>query len=431
MENLSQAKIRYLDRQIHPMLRKILASDGSFERGSSLRSERHVAVCIPIRNEYPYFFKTVRSLYMSILESRLFLENNFVPVSLVCCVNAREDDGVEVRENNRQLIRELQRLQKTEFHDNDFFSMHILDCSRDGFYFSENDGVGLARKLALDYALASGAEIVASLDADCLVSTNYVFCLQKFYEAYKNKTAWAVTGFSHQRNESTSSEHKNAMDEYERYLFEHSRFLYEAGSPYYPVALGPTIVATSEAYVQCGGMNTKVAGEDFYFLQSLIKLDLKKRNDDYVFLACRVFPSERLSDRVLFGTGTALQEIMAGEKKGYSEDKYQTVAQFFSMFYATLDAFYADRDALGTDVRGNAPSKKDVSTLLDFETSVATSLENVHAFLLEDSFWNDWKKIVKTHWRRRENLTKAFFERFDGLKTIRLFNWLSEHSCRE
>ena len=70
--------------------------------------------------------------------------------------------------------------------------------------------------------------------------------------------------------------------------------------------------------------------------------------------------------------------------------------------------------------------EKSIEMLLEFEKKVKNSSSQVYAFLAEDRFWIDWEKIVKTHFSSKENLRKAFFERFDGLKTIRLFNYLAE-----
>lgn len=405
----SKAKRKYLEKHIHPF--------GLFERLNKNNPSivYPIAICIPIHNEFPYFFKTLRSVYLSLVQSLPYLQKNFVPISIICCVNAKEDDSFEIKDNNEKLLRELERLQKTEFLENELMNIHLLNFSQNDFYFQKKDGVGLARKLALDYALQGGGETLASLDADCLVSMNYIHALELFYQNTKNKRAWALSGFFHQR-ENKNDAHKKAIDEYEDYLLSHSAFLFTIGSPYYPVALGPTIIVTSEAYVQSGGMNTKIAGEDFYFLQSLIKLDLKKKRDDYVFLATRVFPSDRISKRVLFGTGTALEEIIEGGKKGFSKDKYEAVKTFFLQFKAVIEVFYAKQN--------KEKMSENLELLKNFETQVKKTAPLVWQFLEEDRFWKDWEKIISTHWKTKENLIKAFFERFDGLKTIRLFNYL-------
>lgn len=409
----SKARKKYLEKQIHPL--------GVFERLNTSNPDNPsfvhpIAICIPIYNEFPHFFKTLRSIYFSLAQSLSYLQKDFVPISIICSVNAKENEDFEIQDNNEKLLRELMRLQKTEFFENELMNIHVLNFSQNGFYFGSKDGVGLARKLALDYALQAGSKILVSLDADCLVSRNYIQSLELFYHRHTqaNKKAWALTGFSHLIGENVKLEHQNAMKEYERYLFTHSQFLFDIGSPYYPVALGPTIIATSEAYVQCGGMNTKIAGEDFYFLQSLIKLDLKKSIESYVFLASKVFPSDRLSNRVLFGTGTALEEIMKGEKKGFTKSNYKAVEVFFLQFNTLVEVFYAKKNE----------KKQDLKILKAFEIQVKKASPLVWQFLEEDRFWKDWEKIIKTHWKKKENLIKAFFERFDGLKTIRLFNYL-------
>jgi hypothetical protein len=411
LENLSSKKIlskKPLSKAMRKYLEKKLES--SLLNCGEKIPMHPIALCIPVSYEYPHFFRTLRSIHLSAMKALSYLGENYQAFSIVCCINARENDALEVKENNAKLLHELRRLQKTEF-DGSFMNLHILDYSHEGAYFKKKDGVGLARKIALDWALKSGAEVLASLDADCLVSENYLYTLALFYQKYKNKSEWALCGFSHQ--EPAEKAHKKAMDAYETYLHEHSQFLFDIASPYYPVALGPTIICTSEAYVRSGGMNKKIAGEDFYFLQSLIKLNLKKRIEDYLFLASKVYPSARLSKRVLFGTGTALEEILGGKKKGFEKKQYIAAKDFFSLFNTMLLSFYEREE-------------KSIEMLLEFEKKLKNSSSQVYAFLAEDRFWIDWEKIVKTHFSSKENLRKAFFERFDGLKTIRLFNYLAE-----
>ena len=82
------------------------------------------------------------------------------------------------------------------------------------------------------------------------------------------------------------------------------------------MALGPTLVSSNYAYCAVNGMNLKVAGEDFYFLQSLIKLKIAEgKNFETRMLSTSVFPSSRISNRVLFGTGSRINELVEEAKK--------------------------------------------------------------------------------------------------------------------
>lgn len=370
-----------------------------------------ISICIPVHNEYPSFFSTLRSLHLSASMYLAKEQGIVIPVSIICCVNARNSDSLNIRENNAKMLYELIRISMSEFNDHPLLNIIVLDCTSDGSLFSNKEGVGLARKTAMDYAVLHGSDVLACLDADTLVSTSYIFCLESFYaksimssSSSPYHSSWALTGFSHQRG--GVEEEENAVRIYENYLLEHSRLLYSCGTPYYPVALGPTIVCTSQAYAECGGMNTRCAGEDFYFLQSLIKLHVHK--DSIVYLSCRVFPSARTSDRVLFGTGRKICEIIEGHPcRVFENSSYKILRKFIDIFNKT----------------------KNENPMESFYHEVSNNLPELMPFLEKDGFFTDWQKIYLIHYKSSRNLEYAFHDRFDGLKIIRLFHFL-ENSRR-
>ena len=62
---------------------------------------------------------------------------------------------------------------------------------------------------------------------------------------------------------------QRAIDRYELFLRHYVLGLKLAGSPYAFHTVGSAMACTADAYVRRGGMNTRAAGEDFYFLQHL------------------------------------------------------------------------------------------------------------------------------------------------------------------
>ncbi len=383
-----------------------------------------IGICIPIHNEYPSFFSTLRSLHLSALSYLAQIQYKpqtdeiVKPVSIICCVNAHTNDELSIRENNAKMLYELLRLIKTEYDEHPLFNLIIIDYTSDGHTFAPEDGAGLARKIAMDYAVIHDVQVLACLDADTLVSTSYISCLEFFYnntvfqgaryehEGSALKSSWALTGFTHQKGE--TDEHENAIRMYESYLLEHSKKLARCGTPYYPVALGPTIVCTSQAYAECGGMNTRRAGEDFYFLQALIKLHV---HDDIQYFSCRVFPSARISDRVLFGTGKKIKEIMEGKDcRVFNAASYETLRKFILFFTEAINK---------SDHR-----EKNKNPMEEFVHEVSLHLSELMPFLEQDGFFNDLEKISVVHSKSKQNLVNAFHDRFDGLKIVRLFHFL-------
>jgi hypothetical protein len=66
----------------------------------------------------------------------------------------------------------------------------------------------------------------------------------------------------------------------------------------------------SSAYQKQGGMNKRKAGEDFYFLQKIIKLGNFTELNRVV-----VFPASRPSTRVPFGTGKAILDLLQQDQE--------------------------------------------------------------------------------------------------------------------
>ena len=123
-----------------------------------------IAICIPVCNEYPSFMNTLKSIAISCAVAN-------TKVHVVCCVNNKINSSDEVLENNFRMIYELNRIKKTENSDSEnqsLLQISVLDFTKENT-FTEKQGVGWARKIAMDYALIHGAKVLACLDADTLV----------------------------------------------------------------------------------------------------------------------------------------------------------------------------------------------------------------------------------------------------------------------
>jgi len=75
--------------------------------------------------------------------------------------------------------------------------------------------------------------------------------------------------------------------------------------------VGSAMAVRISAYAAVGGMNTRKAGEDFYFIHKFVKNQVCGNLN-----ATYVFPSGRVSDRVPFGTGRAVGEMI--ERSGFT-----------------------------------------------------------------------------------------------------------------
>ena len=169
-------------------------------------------------------------------------------------------------------------------------------------------GVGMARKIGLDLALpylTSKRSLLFSTDADTTVDSHYLkIVLDHFNQQY---TDAAVVGFSHSVSGNATLD--NAIKAYEEFLLLTARKINESGSPYGYVAMGSTMICTSEAYTAVGGMPRKKATEDFYFLQELAKFC-----GVHVIPDILVYPSSRPIGRVYLGTGFRMAQAQQGHQ---------------------------------------------------------------------------------------------------------------------
>lgn len=176
---------------------------------------------------------------------------------------------------------------------------------------AKHAGVGLARKIGMDIALARFSAInhdgfIVCLDADCEVSENYLNQLENFE---RNPAIKGMSlHFEHKYNELTEPFKKRIID-YEiwlRYYIEALRF---ANYPHAYHTVGSSMLCRASAYAKIGGMNKKKAGEDFYFLHKLMPQGGFVSSSKAI-----ISPSARISTRVPFGTGRAMLEQENGRK---------------------------------------------------------------------------------------------------------------------
>ena len=252
-------------------------------------------VMIPCLNE-PEIIRTLESLWQC-------QRGNSV-CEVIVAVNNSEDASPEIKAFNRKTYEDL-LIWKSE-NDQEGFVLHPIYADSVAGKFA---GAGMARKIGMDesirrFAAADKADgVIVSLDADCLVSENY---LQRIEEVFADKKCFAATlNFQHRFGDVNDLKLKNGIQLYENYLHYYKKALDFAGFPNSIYTIGSAFAVRAEAYVKQGGMNRRQAGEDFYFLNKLTHLGKLAEIGD-VF----VYPSARVSNRVPFGTGAAMSKWM-------------------------------------------------------------------------------------------------------------------------
>ncbi|MEQ9166668.1 MAG: glycosyltransferase [Fulvivirga sp.] len=175
-------------------------------------------------------------------------------------------------------------------------------------------GVGLARKIAMDEAarrldhVGNTNGIISCFDADGLCDSNYLVALEEYFKTHPKSPGCSIH-FEHPLQGAENENIYQAIVDYELFLRYYVHALKFAQYPHAHQTIGSSMAVRNNIYQKQGGMNKRKAGEDFYFLQKIIPLglfgDLNKT---------RVIPSPRISDRVPFGTGKAVNDWLINAK---------------------------------------------------------------------------------------------------------------------
>jgi hypothetical protein len=156
----------------------------------------------------------------------------------------------------------------------------------------------------------------------------------------------------------------------------------------------------ASAYLKCGGMNRRRAGEDFYFLQSLAKTSGVAK-----VKGAMVYPSPRRSVRVPFGTGRSMGSLL---------DKEPGAVMFHRPESFLLLKSWLELARLSC--RERCPDL--------YERGEALSA-SLGGFLKEQKFDSAWKGFLEQH-ASGEMIESAFHGWFDAFRTMKLFHYLAE-----
>lgn len=278
-------------------------------------------------------------------------------------------------------------------------SLFWIDASSFGFEISLKGGVGEARKLGMDVVLPhleqATPSLIFCLDADTLVEPDYLPSAVKFFSAHP-EVSGAVFRFCHQ--DSTDPGESAAIAEYELFMRYYVIALRYSGSPYAYYSLGSALVCTADGYVRAGGMRERNGGEDFYFMQAL----RKSGGIGQINSSC-VFPSSRPSDRVPFGTGPRIREIMQGNSL-----KFYHPAIFLELkkLYAAIAAISSVEDFVRLPV------------LLEEVLSADAKL-----FFKNNAFDQVWPDMFKHNRTSCERLALAFNVWFDAFMILKFIHF--------
>lgn len=263
----------------------------------------------------------------------------------------------------------------------------------------QGGGVGMARKIGFDLALPrlswGRSPLLVSLDADTLVEPGYLPAVVDHFR--RAAVGGAVIQFRHRDAETAAGQ--EIIDRYELFLRSYVLGLAYAGSPYAFHTVGSAMACTGDAYLRCGGMNCRRAGEDFYFLQQL-----KKTVGIDQVSGTVVHPSPRPSHRVPFGTGRSVAKALSEGEGAISFYHPECFALLRKWLALASGSFGLSGEAVMREAAGISPL--------------------LAGYLEGERFLASWERLSKGK-RVREPFLAAFHEWFDGLRTMKLIHHLS------
>mgnify|MGYP003638848815 CR=1 FL=1 len=353
-----------------------------------------MVVVIPVLAESERLFLTLGDLVQNDPEC-------LAHTSVMCVVNNRAPEiaGADDCRDNQRILAALPNFAAAH----PTLRLAWVDASSPGRELGPKEGVGLARKIGLDWGLQILHENnvpqgpLISLDGDTRVGNDYLAAIRSFFES---PTGWAaVVDYAHPT--AGDSDETRAILAYEFFLRYQELALHYAQSPYHYPAIGSTMICTAEAYSASGGMNRRQAGEDFYFLQQLAKTGQVDRIRDTT-----VVPASRPSHRVPFGTGRKVG--------AYAQDEDDAYLIYNPTTYDVIRRWL--HTAQGGLAHGGA-------ALLEQAQAIDPELGR---FLEQQQFETAWDRVLgqcKSDGQRQ----RQFHAWFDGFRTLKLTHHLRDH----
>lgn len=391
-----------IPRRVKKYLGKYISGRWKLEYAGEKRFNN--AVIIPAIGE----FKNLRIQLTSLIsaDNKYFNKTIFIFI-----INNPASSVSDIKEDNKKSLSMLRNIMLGN-RENKFVSeviksglrVAVIDACTNGNELPENTaGVGHARKIGMDLALTvfdynnNSKNILVCLDADCTVEKNY---LTEIVDNFNRKNISAAV-IKYRHSVSDDIEIQKAITCYEIFLYYYELGLKYAESPYAFHTVGSTIACDSESYIKVEGMNKKKAGEDFYFLEKLLKNSKVEKIN-----TTEVHPAPRKSWRVPFGTGKRITRFLSRIQNEY-------------ILY-NPESFYILKNWLAIFLYG---TELDAGEYLEAAYKIDNKLGK---FLEKENFISSFEKISSNS-PGKEQRYKQKVRWFDGFRTLKLIHFLRDN----
>ena len=318
-------------------------------------------------------------------------------VEVILIVNEAENAATEVVDNNKKTIAAVENWQEEV---NPWFQLLVYHLKMS----PKDAGVGLARKAGMDEAawrfetISEPGGVIACFDADSTCTEDYFKAIEEEYFTREKKPVGSSIYYEHPMPRDPSL--RNGIIQYELHLRYYVNALRWIGYPYAYQTVGSSMVVRSDIYQKIGGMNKRKAGEDFYFLHRLIPTGYFTD----ITSTC-IYPSPRVSQRVPFGTGKAMEK--------WRETKSTTYSTY------NLNSFKDLRNII-----------EHIDDLYEIDATAYPKLFNqqITQFLEKEKFTETLRRLQKQS-SNQKIFRKNFFAYLDGFKVLKYLHFSRDHFC--
>lgn len=371
---------------------------GCFEQIEKVNKSDY-ALVIPCFSEDISFFDNVE----------LLLNHTQEKVCVVVVINAPDNAAPEDVKKNQILLSFFKERLTLSFQANNY-SVHEFDhhqvcvVDKTTIPLPHKSGVGLARKIGCDFAMQLFALEKIKTQAIFVSDADVVFPGDYFSRVVpQNADAAWIFPFKHTRDSNPLL--AKGIADYETFLQSYVDGLKRAGSPYAFHTIGSTMVIHPEAYAKVRGFPKRAAAEDFYMLNKLAKVGSITQ-----LTGAPLVLQGRLSHRVPFGTGHAMNKVLDG--KEYNSYK-ASAFDYLSVWLRVVSDIQLD-----TTQAQLLSSLRNCCEEMDLDpAALIQQLEEMKAFEL----FSQAKSQVKDAGGLQRYIN-TWFDGFKTMKFIRVFN---------
>jgi hypothetical protein len=290
---------------------------------------------------------------------------------VVLVINGRESAANKVHDTNRRLLKSVGGA-GLQAHSS-ALDLFVIDRASPDVRLPSSQGVGLARKIGCDLvtALHHGGKVASrwiwTTDGDVEVPEDYFTSIEEDSNAIAFNLPFVHVELASQPRAATAI---RLYDLSLHYYVEGLRF---AGSPYAYHSIGSAMVVRSDAYAKVRGFPRRQAAEDFHLLSKLAKVGAVASGAGEPL---RVLG--RISDRVPFGTGAAVSQLVEEDDPEASFLLYDPRSFVeLGLWLRALDGFsqHREQEELWREIRAGSSLRGEVMERVSAELKVPAALQ--------------------------------------------------------